>query len=95
MSDQLGEYAAGQDDLISDPADCLHRNWDLHVTSSCHRIKIYSINKSKAVTAQRLKALEKANIPMIPITHPLEIDLESQEHYDKAMAKRRGRDPKL
>ncbi|KUI74367.1 Sulfite oxidase, mitochondrial [Cytospora mali] len=69
-------------------------NWDLHVTSSCHRIKIYSINRSKPVTAQRLKALEKAGIPIIPITHPLEIDLETREHYDEAMSKRGGRDPK-
>ena len=31
---------------------------------------------------------------MVPITHPLEIDLESQEDYDEIMVKRGGRDPK-
>ena len=64
------------------------------MTSSCHRVKVYSINKSKPVTARRLEALENAGIPMVPITHPLEIDLESQEDYDEIMVKRGGRDPK-
>ncbi|KAF7299801.1 Sulfite oxidase mitochondrial [Mycena chlorophos] len=32
-------------------------NWDLHVTSSCHRIKIYSVNKSRPATVRRLQEL--------------------------------------
>ncbi|KAL1304367.1 hypothetical protein AAFC00_003370 [Neodothiora populina] len=68
-------------------------NFDLHVTSSCHRVKIYSINRSKPLTAARLQLLKEKNIPMVPITHPLEVDLESQEHYDEEMARRGGRDP--
>jgi sulfite oxidase len=28
--------------------------WGLHVTSSCHRVKIYSVNKSKELTRARL-----------------------------------------
>ncbi|TKA69661.1 hypothetical protein B0A49_06253 [Cryomyces minteri] len=68
-------------------------NWDFHVTSSCHRIKIYSINRSEPATAARLKALEAANIPIVPTTHPLEIDLESDDHWYKETAKRGGRDP--
>ncbi|KAF2193927.1 molybdopterin binding oxidoreductase [Zopfia rhizophila CBS 207.26] len=68
-------------------------NWDLHVTSSCHRIKIYSINRSKPLTAKRLKLLEEKGLSILPITQPLEIDLESNEEYLEEMAKREGRDP--
>jgi len=70
-----------------------NRNWDLHVTSSCHRIKVYSINKSKPATAHRLKQLEEAGLPLLPITHPLELDLEGEEEYLEAMKARHGRDP--
>lgn len=66
----------------------------MHVTSSCHRINIYSINRSKPLTAQRLKAMEEKGMSMLPITHPLEMDLESDEHYKAAMAAQGGRDPK-
>jgi sulfite oxidase len=69
------------------------RNWDLHVTSSCHRIKIYSINKSKPATAKRLKMLEDRGVSIQPITKPLPFDLETDEEYDEAMAARHGRDP--
>ncbi|KAF2200303.1 sulfite oxidase mitochondrial precursor [Delitschia confertaspora ATCC 74209] len=68
-------------------------NWDLHVTSSCHRVRIYSINKSKPATARRLKQVEEAGISLIPITHPLEIDLETDEEYNAVMEKRKWRDP--
>ncbi|GME33781.1 Sulfite oxidase [Neofusicoccum parvum] len=68
-------------------------NWDLHVTSSCHRIKVYSINKSRPATAERLKFLEEKGIPITPITRPLEIDLESEEDYLRNMKARGGRDP--
>lgn len=70
-----------------------NRNWDLHVTSSCHRIKVYSINRSKPETAKRLKELEEKNIPLLPITHPMRIDLETEERYQDEMRKRGGRDP--
>ncbi|KAF2024164.1 molybdopterin binding oxidoreductase [Setomelanomma holmii] len=33
-------------------------NWGLHVTSSCHRISIYSLNKSRPVTKARLDEFE-------------------------------------
>jgi len=68
-------------------------NWDLHVTSSCHRIKIYSINRSRPSTAKRLKMLEEKGLSILPITRPLEIDLESNEEYLEEMTKRQGRDP--
>jgi len=68
-------------------------NWDLHVTSSCHRIKIYSINRSKPATAKRLKMMEEKGLPMIPITRPIEMDLETVEEYLEETKKRGGRDP--
>jgi sulfite oxidase len=69
-------------------------NWDLHVTSSCHRVKIYSINRTRPATQARLKRLEELGKPIIPITHPMDMDLESDEHYREEMLKRGGRDPK-
>ncbi|KAK8052708.1 hypothetical protein PG996_012009 [Apiospora saccharicola] len=69
-------------------------NWDLHVTSSCHRVKIYSMNKSKPQTAARLKVLEEKGMSIYPLTRPLEIDLETDDHYDQAMEAMGGRDPK-
>lgn len=30
---------------------------------------------------------------LLPITRPLEIDLESEEHYEAEMKERHGRDP--
>ena len=68
-------------------------NWDLHVTSSCHRIKVYSINKAREATRQRLEFLEGKGMSILPITRPLEIDLETDEHYEAEMAARGGRDP--
>lgn len=68
-------------------------NWDLHVTSSCHRIKVFSVNRSKPATAKRMKRLEQEGIDFLPVTKPLEIDLESDEEYETEMQRRRGRDP--
>lgn len=58
-----------------------------------HRIRIYSINRSRKLTADRLKVLEEKGMSILPITHPIEFDLESDEHYDAEMAARAGRDP--
>ena len=71
----------------------IDRNWDLHVTSSCHRIKIYSINKSRPATARRLAEFEAKGVPFLPITQPTEFSTESDEDYEKAMAAMGGRDP--
>lgn len=70
-----------------------YRNWDLHVTSSCHRIKIYSVNRSKPATARRLKALEENGLSITPITKPLAIELETDEQYQASMEEQRGREP--
>ncbi|KAH8814943.1 Oxidoreductase, molybdopterin-binding domain-containing protein [Xylogone sp. PMI_703] len=68
-------------------------NWDLHVTSSCHRIKIYSINRSRPATATKLARLEKLGVPLLPISQPSEFESESNEAYAAEMAKRGDRDP--
>ena len=69
------------------------RNWDLHVTSSCHRIKVFSVNRSHPATAKRLELLEKKGVDLLPLTKPLEIDLEEDEEYETEMQRRGGRDP--
>ncbi|KAG6845206.1 hypothetical protein H0H87_012533 [Tephrocybe sp. NHM501043] len=51
------------------------------------RIKIYSVNRSRAATAERLKDLEKRGIPFEPLTRPLEFGLETTEEYSTAVAK--------
>jgi sulfite oxidase len=71
----------------------MNRNWDLHVTSSCHRIKLYSVNKTKPATAKRLKQLEDHGASLHPITRPVPFDLETEEEYLEEMKKRGGRDP--
>ncbi|EEA24323.1 sulfite reductase, putative [Talaromyces marneffei ATCC 18224] len=43
-------------------------NWGLHVTSPAHRIAVYSINRTKERTKERLAALEREGIPLAPIT---------------------------
>ncbi|KAF1999233.1 sulfite oxidase mitochondrial precursor [Amniculicola lignicola CBS 123094] len=68
-------------------------NWDLHVTSSCHRIKVYSINRSRPATAKRLKVLDNLGVSIVPITHPVPMDLETDEEYIEEMKARQGRDP--
>ncbi|EME41758.1 hypothetical protein DOTSEDRAFT_73976 [Dothistroma septosporum NZE10] len=68
-------------------------NFDLHVTSSCHRVKIYSINRARPATAARLKQLEECGASMVPITQPVPFDLETDEHYDQIVRESGGRDP--
>ncbi|GLB35500.1 putative molybdopterin binding oxidoreductase [Lyophyllum shimeji] len=59
-------------------------NWELHVTSSCHRIKLYSVNKTRPATAERLAELERRGVPFEPLTRPLDFGLEDMELYDAA-----------
>jgi sulfite oxidase len=58
-----------------------------------HRVKVYSINRSKPDTARRLKLLEEKNVPIVPITHPMEFDLQTDEDYHEEMRKQGGREP--
>jgi sulfite oxidase len=68
-------------------------NWDLHVTLSCHRIKIYSVNKTRSATQKRPKALEERGASLTPITAPLPMEQETDEEYAVQMAKTHFRDP--
>jgi sulfite oxidase len=43
-------------------------NWGLHVTSSAHRIKIYSVNKTHKLTQQKLAQFKEHGIPLAPLT---------------------------
>ena len=56
-------------------------SWDLHVTSSAHRIKLYSVNRSKPATAARLKQLQEHGQSFEPLTQPLEFGLEDMDEY--------------
>jgi sulfite oxidase len=67
-------------------------NWGLHVTSSCHRVKIYSVNKSKPNTKARLEEFEKRGIPFVPITRPTPFKIQTDEEYEKFWAKHDPRD---
>lgn len=62
-------------------------NLDLHVTSSCHRIKIYSVNKSYKATADRLRQIEENKDSLEPITRPLMFTVESRENYTEKVKK--------
>jgi sulfite oxidase len=43
-------------------------NWGLHVTSSAHRIKLYSVNKTHKLTQQKLAQFKEHDIPLAPLT---------------------------
>ncbi|KZT40590.1 molybdopterin binding oxidoreductase [Sistotremastrum suecicum HHB10207 ss-3] len=60
-------------------------NWGLHVTSHACRIKIFSVNKSNPVTAARLKFMEENNIPLEPLTEPLEHETITAAELAKAL----------
>lgn len=63
------------------------------IGKNSHRIKVYSINKTRPLTAARLKVLKEKNVPIVPITHPMEFDLQSEEDYQEEMRKQGGREP--
>lgn len=67
-------------------------NWGLHVTSSCHRVKIYSVNKSKELTRYRLAQFEKRGVPFAPLTRPTEFPYQEEEEYEKYWANTDPRD---
>jgi len=67
-------------------------NWGLHVTSSCHRVKIFSVNASHELTRARLDAFEKNGVPFMPITRPTEFRVQSDEDYERYWAENEPRD---
>ncbi|EPT05357.1 hypothetical protein FOMPIDRAFT_1156176 [Fomitopsis schrenkii] len=60
-------------------------NWDLHVTSSCHRIKLYSMNRTRPSTKARLEAYAARGESVLPITKPVEWSLEDMNDFLEKM----------
>jgi sulfite oxidase len=67
-------------------------NWGLHVTSSAHRISVYSINKSRKLTADKLKMFEQTGSPLAPITWPEEFATQSMDEYQQFWKENEPRD---
>ncbi|KAI0864103.1 sulfite oxidase [Xylaria cubensis] len=67
-------------------------NWGLHVTSSAHRVKIYSVNKSHERTKARLEEFEKRGIDFVPITRPTEFPFQSWDEYEDFFTRNGPRD---
>ncbi|KAI1333624.1 molybdopterin binding oxidoreductase [Xylariaceae sp. FL0016] len=67
-------------------------NWGLHVTSSAHRIRIYSVNKAKERTKARLEEFEKRGVGFLPITRPTEFPTMSWDQYEEFFKKNGPRD---
>ncbi|KAI1775902.1 molybdopterin binding oxidoreductase [Hypoxylon cercidicola] len=67
-------------------------NWGLHVTSSAHRIKIYSVNKAKERTRARLEEFERRGMSFVPITRPTEFPYMTWEEYDEYFKRNGPRD---
>lgn len=67
-------------------------NWGLHVTSSAHRVSVYSINKSRQRTADKLRMFEKTGSPLAPLTWPEEFPTQSQAEYEQFWDENEPRD---
>jgi len=68
-------------------------NWGLHVTSSAHRVKIYSADRSNPATAARLKQLAEHGDSLERITRPIEFLAESANDYAEAIKQKGPREP--
>ncbi|BFZ63499.1 hypothetical protein YB2330_004622 [Saitoella coloradoensis] len=68
-------------------------NWDLHVTSSSHRVKIYSVNRTYPETAERLRMLKEHGEEFEPITKPVSFAVETPEEYEKNVKEIGDREP--
>lgn len=51
------------------------------------------MNTTKPTTARRLKQCEEKGTPIVPITRPLEFNVETEKEYLENMTRRHGRDP--
>ncbi|RLL96000.1 hypothetical protein CFD26_103036 [Aspergillus turcosus] len=58
-------------------------NWGLHVTSSAHRISVYSVNKNNPATRQRINKMEQLGIPLAPVTRYQPLSTQSMEEYEQ------------
>jgi hypothetical protein len=59
-----------------------------------HRVKVYSADKRNAATRERLEHFAKNGDSLEPITRPAIVVTESDEDYQKAMAKKGAREPR-
>ena len=57
-------------------------NWGLHVTSSAHRVALYSVNKSREATRRRLDQFEQRRELLGPITKPVSFPMSWDEYED-------------
>ncbi|WZH46842.1 Oxidoreductase molybdopterin-binding domain-containing protein [Fusarium acuminatum] len=79
--------------LNTQPMEVRHSwNWGLHVTSSCHHVKIYSVNASREATRKRLQQFNEHGEGFTPITRPTGFVPMSVEEYKKAKAGAEPRD---
>ncbi|KAI9046073.1 sulfite oxidase [Aspergillus affinis] len=67
-------------------------NWGLHVTQSAHRISIYSINKSRPITRDRLDKMEQLGIPLAPLTRYEIVPSQTMEEYNQYWKEHEPRD---
>ncbi|CAJ2504630.1 Uu.00g120240.m01.CDS01 [Anthostomella pinea] len=67
-------------------------NWGLHVTSSAHHVKIYSVNKAKERTRARLEEFHERGVGFLPITRPTEFPTMSWDDYEEYFEKYGPRD---
>lgn len=64
----------------------MRRSWDLHVTSSAHRIKVYSINTTRPATRARIALMKEHGIESFePLSRPMPFALEDEEEYLKVV----------
>lgn len=62
------------------------------MTSSCHRVKIYSVNAKREATRKRLREFDEHAQGFTPITRPTEFVPMSLEEYEKDVANFEPRD---
>ncbi|GFF56898.1 sulfite oxidase, mitochondrial [Aspergillus udagawae] len=59
-------------------------NWGLHVTSSAHRIRVYSVNKAHEATRKGIEKMEQLGIPLAPLTRYQAVPSQTwEEEYDQ------------
>ncbi|KAJ4006014.1 hypothetical protein NW766_010839 [Fusarium irregulare] len=70
--------------LNTQPMEVRHSwNWSLHVTSSCHRVKVYSVNAKREATRKRLMEFNEHGEAFTPITRPTGFVPMSIEEYER------------
>ena len=58
-------------------------NWGLHVTSSAHRISVYSVNKKHETTRKKIEKMEHLGIPLAPLTFYQPVPGQTEEEYEQ------------